>query len=152
VVTYRDRQGRSRKRFARTLAEARDVKASLRVNRHRGDDSRERFDAYAGRWIDGYTGRTARGVSIETIRDYRRQLGIGEDGEPVERNGKQVGAVAFFGRMRLRDIRPMDVKQYATELRQRGLSTNSIRLALAPVRALFADAVETGDLSISPSA
>ena len=47
----------------------------------------------------------------------------------------------------LRDIRPLDVKRYASEVAAKGLAPNSVRLALAPVKALFATAVEEGSLT-----
>ena len=50
VVVFRDPQGRQRKRFARTLAEARDLKAMLRADVSRGEyraQSRVTFADYA---------------------------------------------------------------------------------------------------------
>jgi integrase len=138
VVRYRDRQGKERKAFARTLAEARDVKARLRVTPARGEESRETFEEYARAWIESYGGRTSRGVRDSTRADYRRAI--------------EQHAIPFLGRMRLRDIRPLDVKAYATHVADKGLSANTVRLAVAPVRALLATAVEDGDLSANPAA
>src|SRR5918911_4204964 len=79
VVVYRDPGGRQRKRFARTLAEARDLKAALPADVVRGEYralSRVTFAEYAPEWIGSYAGRTARGVRESTLREYRRALGV----------------------------------------------------------------------------
>src|SRR5919201_454463 len=54
VVRYRDPRGKERKRFARTLAEARDLKATLTADVKRGEYralSRVSFAEYAPTWI-----------------------------------------------------------------------------------------------------
>lgn len=140
VVVYRDPAGRQRKRSARTLAEARDVKAALRADVARGEYralSRVTFAEYAAEWVEHYAGRTARGLREETRRDYRRA---------IERR-----AVPFFGRMRLAEIEPRDVKRYMATVRAEGLAANTVRLALAPVKALLATAVEEGLIRSNPS-
>ena len=150
VVVYRDPAGRQRKRFARTLAEARDLKATLRADVARGEYralSKVTFAEYAADWIGTYTGRTSRGIRPETLADYRRALGLGPAGELLGD-----GAVGFFGRRRLAEIEPRDVKRYAAELAARGLSPSSVRNALAPARALFATAFEEGVIRSNPAA
>ena len=111
------------------------------------EESRITFAAYAHSWIESYGGRTVRGVRPRTVRDYRRALGLDEQGEPT---GK--GAVAFFGRMPLASIRPQDVKRYAETLAASGAARNTIRLALAPVRAMLADAFEESVIRANPAA
>src|SRR5262245_30769818 len=105
------------------------------------------FAEYAPEWIDSYTGRTSRGIRPETLADYRRDLGLDPDGNPIGD-----GAVAFFGRMQLAAIEPRDVKRYAATLAGRGLSPGSVRNALAPVRALLATAFEEGVIRSNPAA
>jgi integrase len=141
VVVFRDPQGKQRKRFARTLAEARDAKAGLTADVRRGEYrvlSRMTFAEYAGEWIESYQGRTSRGIREGTRDDYR---------STIERD-----AVPFFGRMRLGEIEPRDVKRYGAHVANRGVSANTVRLALAPVKALLATAVEEGLLRSNPSA
>jgi integrase len=156
VVRYRDPAGRSRKAFARTLAEARDLKASLTADVKRGEWrvlSRVTFAEYAPEWIAGYAGRTSRGFREETRREYRRDLGLDDDGTPLlDGSGRQRGALAHFGRLRLAEVEPRDVKGYAVKLAEAGLSPASVRNALAPVRALFATAVEEGLIRSNPAA
>src|SRR5215208_6289183 len=122
VVTFRDAAGKQRKRFARTLAEARVLKASLSTDVHRGEyveEAKVSFADYARRWLGTYEGRTARGIRPGTLRDYRHALGLrlGDDGQLVETGG---GAVAYFGRMPLRAVRAQDVKAYAAHVAAQG--------------------------------
>src|SRR5580693_3953722 len=77
VVIFRDPHGRQRKRSARTLAEARDLKATLTADVRRGEYrtlSKVTFAEYAAEWITSYQGRTSRGIRPETLADYRRDL------------------------------------------------------------------------------
>jgi integrase len=140
VVVYRDPSGRQRKQAARTLAEARELRATLTADVKRGEWrrlSRVAFDEYAGQWIDTYTGRTSRGVREATLRDYRRVI--------------EKRAIPFFGRLRLAEIEPRDVKRYVAGVAAEGVSRDTIRLALAPVRALFATALEEGLIRTNPA-
>ena len=151
VVVGRDSRGKQVKRFARTLAEARVAKSELRTDVHRGEYralSRVTFETYAVEWLDSYTGRSNSGVRPGTLADYR---------STIERE-----AIPFFGRKRLAEIEPRDVKRYVTKLAARTIpgteqrpartvSPNTVRLALAPVRALFATALEDGLIRSNPT-
>jgi len=150
VVIGRDLSGRQVKRFARTLAEARDKKAELRTDVARGEyrrATRIAFADYAARWIASYDGRTARGIRAGTIRAYRRDLGLDQEGKPT--GG---GAVDFFGLTPLAEITAQDVKRYAAECAKAGLARNTIRLRIAPVKALLATAHEEGLIRANPAA
>jgi integrase len=143
----RDRRGRRRWESGATIKEAQRLKAELEVDVCRGDfrdRSRERFADYARSWIETYGGRTGRGLSESTRDDYRRRL---------EQN-----AIPFFGRMRLSEIEPRDLKEYVAQLERpspehpKGFKPNTVRLAVAPVRVLLATAVEEGILRSNPAA
>jgi integrase len=141
VVVYRDPHGKQRKRAARTLAEAREIRATLTADVMRGEYralSKVTFSEYAPEWIGSYTGRTSRGIRPETLADYRSDL------ERI--------AVPFFGRMQLAAIEPRDVKRLAAQLAASGLSAGSVRNALAPVRTLLATAFEEGLIRSNPAA
>jgi integrase len=140
VVVFRDWQGKQRKCSARTLAEARKLKASKTTDVERGEfvDSRITFAEYAPSWIDRYKGRTKRGIKPETLADYRKT---------IERD-----ALPFFGRMRLSHIRPRDIKEYAASIEKRGVAAGTVRLHLAPVKALLADALEEDLIRSNPTA
>ncbi len=146
VVIARIR-GKQTKRFAESLAHALDVQADLRKTRHKRPSSRVTFAQYAPTWIGGYLGRTSRGIREATKADYARQLGLDQNGEPTGD-----GAVEFFGSMRLVEIEPRDVKGFASHVRERGVAENTVRLALAPVKALLADAFEEGLIPTNPAA
>jgi len=148
-VVFRDPDGRQRRKAARTLAEARALKASLTADVARGEYralSGVTFGEYAPEWIASYGGRTSRGIREQTKNEYRSDLGLDADGKPT---GK--GAVAFFGKRKLAAIEPRDVKAYAAHVAARGVAPNTVRLALAPVKALFATAVEEGLIRSNPA-
>jgi integrase-like protein len=154
VVIYRDPTGRQRKRSARTLAEARDLKATLAADVARGEYrtlSKITFADYAAGWIDTYQGRTSRGIDESTRADYRKRL--------------EQDAIPFFGRTPLAAIEPRHLKEYlrhlaaprtAAELengrRRRTIAPSTVRLGVAPVRALLATAVEEGLIRSNPAA
>jgi hypothetical protein len=129
VVCYRDLRGRGRKRFARTVAEAEDIKAEIRTDKNRGEhreQSRVTFAAYASEWIGTYRGRSSTEIRDATKDNYRR---LDADGQPrLDKYGRGACAVGFFGRMRLAEIQPQDVKAYAKQLADRGFAPNTVRL------------------------
>jgi integrase len=154
MVVFRDPQGKQRKRSARTLAEARTLKAALTADVRRSEyveETRVSFADYARRWVETYDGRTARGIRPGTLRDYRRALGLTLDdqGQLIETGG---GAVAYFGRTPLAAIRAQNVKQYAAEVAKTGAARNTVRLRIAPVKALLATAHEEGLIRSNPAA
>ncbi len=141
VVVFRDPGGRQRKRAAKTLAEARTLQSALRADVARGEYRpvfRLTFADYAAKWIDTYAGRTSRGIRQATRDGYRKRL--------------EQDAIPFFGRMRLAEIQPTDLKAYVAKMAARGISKNTVRLGVAPVRALLATAVEEGLIRSNPAA
>jgi integrase len=58
----------------------------------------------------------------------------------------------FFGRTRLAEIQPRDIKRFIASLIDQGLRSSSVRRRLAPLRALFATAVEDGLIRSNPAA
>jgi integrase len=169
VVVFRDAYGKQRKRSARTLAEARDLKSTLTADVARGEYrtvSKIGFTEYALEWIEHYGGRTSRGIREQTKAEYKYRL-------------KQY-AIPFFGRMQLAAIEPRDLKRFAAHVADSGLTCrtcrgedelrlrcrvcggsgrrpgrmapNSVRLALAPVKALLATAHEEGVIRGNPAA
>lgn len=77
AVIYRDADGRQRQESARTLDEARKVKASRTAAVATGEfhaASRVRFREYALEWVERYQGRGSRGFRESTRDDYRRDL------------------------------------------------------------------------------
>jgi integrase len=116
-------------------------RASLRrehvEDRHR-EPSGLSFANYAREWIDNYAGRTRKGIREETRVDYRKRL--------------EQDAIPFFGRIRLSAIEARDLDALAKHVAGRGVKANTVRLSLAPVKALLADAHARGDLRSNPVA
>lgn len=140
VVLYRDPYGRQRSRAAATLAEARLLKSALTADVARGEYralSGTTFADYLSEWIASYPGRTSRGFREQTRQEYKRDL---------ERH-----ALPFFGPMKLAEVEPRDVKRFIGQLIGLGLTSNSVRRRMAPVRALFATAVEDGLIRSNPT-
>jgi integrase len=130
VVVDRDRRGRQFKRFARTLAEARDLKRKARPTRQ---PQRVTFAAYANEWLTSYQGRSERGLSANTLADYKRSL--------------EQDAIPFLGQRRLDEITPGEIKRYGAELGKR-LAPSSVKKALTVVRIMLATAVEDEDYGL----
>ncbi len=141
VVVYRDASGRQRKEAARTLAEARTIRANRLSAVARGEHhetSTVLFRDYARAWVKTYTGRTSRGLLEETRADYEKRL--------------EADAIPFLGAMRMSAIQPRHVRDFVAHVAGRGVSRGTVRLALAPVKALFAQAVEDGAILRNPAA
>lgn len=136
VVVSRHR-GKQRKSFHRTLAEAREAKADRTGSARPAPQTRRAFDEYAIEWIKTCQGRTARGLDDDTRAGYKRAL--------------ELHAIPYFGATLLRDIGRADLDQFITHLQNKGLSSRSIAAYIAPLRAMLADAVERGDVTVNPS-
>jgi len=137
VVAYRDERGKQRKPSFRTLEEARRAKGRIDSGDPEGTDLTP-FEQYATDWLDSYAGRTSRGLSPRTKRAYRRSL--------------ENRLIPFFGRQAIGKIRPRDVRRLIVKLEVEGLSASTIRNDVAPLRAMYAMALEDGDVSRSPTA
>lgn len=140
VVVFRDPHGHQRKRSAKTLAEAKRVKASLTTDVARGEFrelSRLTFAQYVPQWVEMYNGRTDRGIRAATRADYKQML--------------NAYALPHFGRMRLTAITPPDLKAFVKTLTDAGLKPNTVRNVFAPVRALLATCVEDGLIRSNPA-
>jgi len=141
VFRYRGPSGAPRWSSAATIAEAKTKRAALTTDVDRGEyraASRVTFADYAERWAESYVGRTSRGVNADTIADYRRNL---------DRH-----AIPFFGRTPLTAIGPPELRAFAAHVAARGVKRGTVRLALAPVKALLATAHEDGLIRANPAA
>ena len=128
--------GRAIERSARTLAEARVLRAELRADPPAATiNSRLTLRRYADEWLETYQGRTARGIRPETVDGYRVAL---------ERH-----VLPELGDTRLAELTPQDIKRLAGRL-ARTHKPSSVRRTLSPLRALLADAAEEGVIRVSP--
>lgn len=140
IVRYRDADGRQRQRTARTMVEARRLKAAMNADVARGEHrelSRETFAEYAQEWGATYQGRTGSGIRPHTLKDYTRDL--------------EMHVTPVLGKRRLSAIELRDIKKLARVLADKGLAPSTVRNIIAPVRALFATAVEEGVLRHNPA-
>ena len=136
VVVWRHR-GKQETETFRTYAEAREAKG----NREAGDKrpvSRIRFEDYFEEWIASYAGRTARGITENSRGLYRRAI--------------TDHALKPWKTWKLGDIEPTDVRNLYGDLRRHDVSTSGIKLLRAALSALFATAVEDGQLRSNPVA
>jgi integrase len=141
VVVFRDPQGKQRKAFARTLAEARDVKASMRADIARGEyrtTSKEQLEPYARRVITSYGGRTRRGIRDETRADYLKRL--------------EQDTFPYLGSVSLGQIEARHLDELAGRIAKRGVAANTVRLQLAPLKIVLAEAHARGDIRLNPAA
>ncbi len=146
VVVYRFR-GQQRKRFARTYAEARDLKATLQADIRRGEHrevARLGFEDYAREWVDTYQGRTTRGFRESTRAGYRRTI--------------ETKAIPFFSKRSasLAELEPRDIRMFVSWLfdeRAQGqrLAVGTVRQHMAALKAMLATAVEDGILRHNPA-
>lgn len=136
VVVWRHK-GRQHKSAHRTLAEAREAKGKRQAG-ERTPATRQSFEDYAREWLDSYEGQSGGGLSVLTREAYRRAM-LGR-------------AIPFFGRSKLAEVEPPDVRRFIASLKAEGLAPSTIRKELAPVKVMFATAVEDGALRSNPAA
>ncbi len=130
-------RGKQAKTFHRTLELAREAKGDRTRSDRQVPQSRRPFDDYAREWVANCQGRTARGFDEDTRKSYARSL--------------ELYAIPHFGSTALRDITRRDLDRYITALQRKELSSGTIAKYVAPIRALFSDAVERGDVSVNPA-
>jgi integrase len=140
VVVVRDADGKQRKKFCRTLAEARAKRAEMISKADRGEELRESkltVAAYFETWIASYAGRTARGVRENTRAGYRAMM--------------VTHVLPTLGHVRLSRLRQRHLRELAVQLLGKGLARNTVRLAIAPLRAMLADAVAGDEITANPA-
>jgi integrase len=149
AVAFRYQTRRGRKwGTAPTIRAAKRRKQELETDALRGligTGNKITFEAYGRTWIDSYAGRTSNGIRTTTINDYRDRL--------------EHHAFPFLGPVRLSDIAATDVRAFVAHVAakqnprtKKPLSKDSVRLALAPVRAMLATARDDGLIPTNPAA
>jgi integrase len=129
-------RGRQHKSFHRTLSEALEAKGARQAGDTR-PSTRATFEEYALEWLDTYRGRTSRGLSETTRKEYKRAL---ED-----------RAIPFYRGWRLADVEPPDVRRYVRHLEESELSPATVVKYLAPLKAMYATAFEDGSVRHNPT-
>jgi integrase len=140
VVVVRDADGKQRKKFCKTLAEARTRRAELIGKAARGEELRESrltVRAYFDGWIISYAGRTRHGIRENTRLGYREMM--------------EGHVLPALGHVRLSRLRQRHLRELATAMFDKGLSRNTVRLAIAPLRAMLATAVADDEIQANPA-
>jgi integrase len=140
VVRFRDADGKQRQTACRTKAEAIVLQAQFAAQVDDGSYravTRETVAEYAASWLASYTGRTRHGIRAETVKGYASQM--------------RLHVLPVIGRRRMTALGPRDIKQLAADLSAKGLAPNSVRLALAPLKAMLADAYEDEQIKTNPA-
>ncbi|MGH2741823.1 MAG: phage integrase central domain-containing protein, partial [Thermoleophilaceae bacterium] len=130
-------RGQSRKQLFPTFDLAREFKGKLDSGTSRAPLSSTPVADYYETWIDSYTGRTSRGLEDTSREEYRRSFTL------------HVQPLAI-ARLRMREVRAPDVRDWLRELERRGVPPATIRKAKAALSVMFATAVEDGDLGSNP--
>lgn len=125
------------KTFHASYELAREARGDRTRTNRQAPQSRRPFDEYARGWIGSCQGRTVRGFDEDTRSSYRAIL--------------EAHAIPHFGSMPLRDIERKDVKALIAKLQRQGLSPATISRYIAPLRSMFSDAVEDGELTVNPA-
>lgn len=136
VVVWQHR-GKQHKSFHRTLGEAKEAQGLRRQPGYRRPASRRPFSDYAADWLRSYNGRTARGLAQSTRAAYARDL--------------DSRICPHFKHYRLSEIGAPEVCEFVEELEAEGLAPTSIKKVLAPLKALFATAVQHGVVPFNPT-
>jgi integrase len=148
VPCNRDAEGRQRQESARTLDEARNIRAARTAAVATGEfhpASRVKLREYALEWIERYQGRGRRGFRESTREDYRRDL-------------RRYVLPYLDGKLRRRieQVTPRDVAAFVGWLcdeREQGryLADATVRRILSPLRALMGSAVAEGVIRSNPT-
>lgn len=177
AVRYRDAEGRERQESARTLDEARNLKAARSAAVQAGEfhpASRIKLADYAREWVGRYQGRGRRGFRENTRDEYRRDLAAYVlpylDGK-LRRRVEQVtprDVAAFIGwlcdereqgrrvaerrRSKLAESHGVHPSTLPLEVEPVHLADATVRRILSPLRACMASAVAEGVIRSNPTA
>jgi integrase len=90
-------------------------------------------------WLEGYRGRTNRGLEESSRREYDTSFRLHILPFPI-------------ARLRMRDLGPPDIRDWLKHLEREGASPTTIRKAKAALQVMLASALEDGDLNSNPAA
>ena len=123
------------------MTEARRFKAQTAVG-STAPTSREPFVAFAERWLNGYRGRTSKGLAPSTRASYA---------DVVARV-----IVPYFRRelptLKLDELSPSDLRDFIAHMAGEGHAPATVRRYYAPLRAMLATAYEDGRITRNPAA
>jgi integrase len=139
--TYTEPGGKTKWPVFPTITQAKAAKRAIATDLDRDEytpKTKLTFEEYARDWLATYTGRGSRTVKPLTVKDYARVL--------------ELHVFPAIGRKRLSAVTPMDLEKLAHSLgTEKKLSANTVRNALAPVRAIFRKAAKQRLISHDPT-
>jgi integrase len=101
--------------------------------------TRQTVERYAAEWLPAYSGRTASGLTERSRAAYSMLL--------------DKYALPWFGpKRKMAEVDRRLAREYVAYLDKQGLSPASIKKAIVPLAAMFATAVDDGDLTGNPFA
>lgn len=176
VVRFTDGDGKTRQESARTLDDARTLKAKRMAEVSAGEHqpaSRIKFSEYATEWVDRYQGRGSRGFRESTRDDYRRDLNryvIPYFNGKIRRTVEQISptdVAAFVGwlcdqseqgkrtaeerRQKIADRDGTDPKTVKVKVDPVYLADATVRRILSPLRACLSTALAEGLIRHNPT-
>ncbi len=132
--------GKQHKQMFAKMEEAREHKRGIGPGQaSRQPLSKETVAGYYEGWIDGYRGRTTRGVQDSTTRAYR--ISFEHHILPLP-----------IARTKLRDLTPRGVRDWFEELERRNASPATIKRARIALRVMLACALEDDEIRSNPAA
>ncbi len=135
VVTYRDAGGRQRRVSAATLREARRLKADSTTRAARGEPEADRRITYA-EYAAGVLAFHAPSVRPHVAREYDRV--------------NRLWLLPRFASRRIAEIGPADVRALVADVYGAGLTANTARNYLKPLRVVMNQAVADGLIVRNP--
>lgn len=130
-----EHRGKQHTETFRTAQEAREAQGARKAGERR-PTSKVLFGDYFAEWIESYAGRTARGFSETTRPEYRR---------PIEAH-----AIPKWATWKLAEVEPADVRELFGSMRRAAQTTSQIKKLRAALSAMFATAVDDGQLRSNP--
>lgn len=145
TIVYRV-DGKQHKESARTLDDARRLKASRETDAQRGEHHRQTrttLHEYALEWVERYQGRGRHGFRDLTRHEYRRML-------------KRYALKFFPSQLRVTDITPARIAGFVAWLcdeqaQDKALSDKTIRNILGALQACLATATREGLIRTNPA-
>lgn len=139
-VTQRGVTRKIRDTEGTTLTDAVKLKRALEAARDRGEPinahrEHQRVLDYAARWLPSYQGRGKHKPSERTLYEY---------GRDIDRHWGWSADTKMGG------VTPRVLREFVVHLQEKGLAAATIRRICAPLRAMFNEAHEMGDIRHNP--
>ncbi len=136
VARVRTRQGKLVRVTGRTLTEIRRLKQEAEVKARAGGLDEKRSTATVSGYFEGWL--ATHDIRDSTRREYRKSV--------------KSHVLPEIGKMRLTDVERSDVRALVAKWERKGVGRSAQRNALAPVAAMFSEAVKDDEVETNPCA